>query len=60
MGLTERFNLLLDADMRTDLAEAADLARLTVNQWVRQAIREKLENDAEWAQQERARRAIHP
>jgi predicted HicB family RNase H-like nuclease len=47
MGLTERFNLLLDADMREDLSIAADRAHLTVNQWVRQAIREKLERDAE-------------
>jgi predicted HicB family RNase H-like nuclease len=47
MGLTERFNLLLDSDMREDLSIAADRAHLTVNQWVRQAIREKLERDAE-------------
>jgi predicted HicB family RNase H-like nuclease len=46
MTLTERFSLLLDADTRTDLAAAADGAHQTVNQWVRQAIREKLERDS--------------
>jgi|HubBroStandDraft_1064217.scaffolds.fasta_scaffold925744_2 hypothetical protein len=46
MSMTERFSLLLDADTRVDLSTAADMAHLTVNQWVRAAIREKLERES--------------
>ncbi len=46
MALTERVALLVDLDMRTDIDAAAGALHLTVNQWVRQAIREKLARDA--------------